>query len=329
MKSITDYKIYESKGTPDIIREILNENSSKIKEILVNKNTTVLSLLVNKSQNINKKLIHLKCNLNIWFNFIDLDSYNGNIKFEDCIKSNFEDCEINIFIPKSNIDKLRVYKSLSHELTHLYELYQIKDVFDKSSWVKSKKLNIFDNLKLNDGLIRYFRDIFYSSLPHEIRANLSSLEVYLIGLNSKDQSYIRNELGKTSEWSRYKAISDFNTDRYIDDLISRYNESFTIRIFNIFNEILGIEYQIKNINDLKIYFNKWKKYFTKISNEYKRKIDSKIKEILESEYKLDKYIIEEYEDKILLYSDYLNDISYERDVKIDEILKIDYLSFFI
>ena len=32
------------------------------------------------------------------------------------------------------------------ELTHLYELYQIRDTFDKSSWVKSRSLNTFDRL---------------------------------------------------------------------------------------------------------------------------------------------------------------------------------------
>lgn len=311
--------INESRGTPNVVREIINENSKIINNIINLYKNDEIKLHINK-----KTLI---CNLSIFINFIKDDIYNGNIKFEKCIDSEFKNCEINIYSPNKDINKLKIYKSLSHELTHLYELYQIKDFFNKSSWVKTKKLNIFDNLKLNNGLIKYFRDVFYSSLSHEIRANLSSLEVFLIGLDSKDEFYLRNELEKTSEYSRYKAISNFNPNDYLLDLINKYGLYFIINVFNFFNKILEIDFKIKNEKDLLKYFNKWKKYFMDISKDYKYKIDKKIKEIIEREdINNEYYIKEEYIDCILSYSDYLYlDL---REQRLDELMEINYLSYF-
>jgi hypothetical protein len=76
--------------------------------------------------------------------------------------------------------------------------------------------NKFDNLELNKySLVRYFRDVFYASLPHEIRSNLSSLEVFILSLETKDKVSIEKELKNTSEWSRYEALNSFNHMVYI------------------------------------------------------------------------------------------------------------------
>ena len=178
-------------------------------------------------------------------------------------------------------------------------------------------------------LIRYFRDVFYSSLPHEIRANLSSLEVFLVGLYSKEEQYLRTELEKTNEWSRYKSLLDFNPNIYLTDLIDRYDINFTIRIFNLFNKILQINTsEIKNEADLIKYFKNWKKYFIDVSKKYKQKINKKLKEVIEDDKIGDKYVIEKHEDSILSYSEYLNDISYLRNAKIEDLLGIDYETYF-
>jgi hypothetical protein len=320
--------INESKGTPDIIREIINENSKSINLIILNGVDESLNLEINKSSNQRKGKVLLNCILNINFYFADSKTYNGDIKFYKCIESGFKNCEINIYLPNKNIEKISVYKSLIHELTHLYELYQIKDFFKKSSWMKSMNLYEFDKLDINSGLVRYFRDIFYASLPHEIRANLSSLEVFLIGLRSKDEKYLRDELEKTTEWSRYRAISEFNPENYLYDLINRYGLDFTISSFNLFNKVLEIRTNlIINKEQLLKYFKRWKVYFSDISKDYKYKIENKIKKIIEVDE--NKYGTEIYEDKILKYSDYLKEtITYSRNQKLDDILSIDYQNYF-
>ena len=321
--------INESRGTPDIVREILNENSKSINLVILNKLNKSIMLSIDKNLNKGKKKVSFICDLKINFHFIDSNTYNGNIKFQRCIESDFKDCEINIFISMGNLDKLKIYKSLSHELTHLYELYQIKDFFKKTSWVKSLNLNKFDALNISTGLIKYFRDIFYASLPHEIRANLSSLEVFLVGLMSNDDKYLRSELIKTTEWSRYMALLEFNPDLFLNDLLDKYNIDFVLNIFNLFNRVLEIKSNdLNDYTDLVRYFNNWKRYFSDIAKKYKSKIDNKIKEIIDSDKLRNDYGTEIYEDRILKYTDYLKDNQYDREIKLDELLKIDYLVYF-
>jgi hypothetical protein len=59
--------INESKGTPDIIREIVNENSKSINLIILNGIDKSLNLEINKSSNQKKGKVLLNCILNINF----------------------------------------------------------------------------------------------------------------------------------------------------------------------------------------------------------------------------------------------------------------------
>ena len=70
----------ESKGTPDIIKDIINENSTTINKIIENSIDDVFSLNINKNINLDEKTLSLKCDLNIHFHFNK--DYNGNIKFD-------------------------------------------------------------------------------------------------------------------------------------------------------------------------------------------------------------------------------------------------------
>jgi len=329
---MNNYNINESKGTPDIVRDIINENSNDINDILKNKVDKILNIKIDKNLIIKGKIKEkkLNCDLTIRFFFKNVISYSGNINFDNCIKSDFKNCIITLNLPNKNIKNINVYKSLSHELTHLYELYQIKDVFNTSSWIKSLYLVNFDNLKLNQNLITYFRDLYYASLPHEIRANLSSIEVFLLDLNTNNKNILNQELKKTNEWNKYYAIYNFDPSKYTKDLIHKYGLDFTIRAFNLFNKVTkNKSKELKVEGDLLSYFNKWKKYFNDISKDYKYKIDRKLDEISNRLNTTDnKYIIEKHEDKILSYNDYLNDISENRDILLDDILKIDINNYF-
>ena len=134
-------------------------------------------------------------------------------------------------------------------------------------------------------------------------------------------------LEKTSEWSRYRSISEFNPEQYLFDLLNNYDLDFILNSFNLFNKVLEIKYKpIQNKENLIKYFNNWKRYFIDISNKYEFKINKKIKEVIESED--DEYGTEIYEDKILKYSDYLNDTQHNRDLKISKLLNINYKDYF-
>lgn len=322
-------RIDESSGTPNIVRNIINLISPDINKLISKKTNDVINLDIDEEVNIDKKkTVKLKCKLKLIVNFSDNFGYNGNINFETCIKSNFQNCIINIYSPNKNIDKLNIYKSLSHELTHLYELYQVRDVFNKSSWKNSISLVNFDGLNLNKfKLIEYFRDIFYASLSHEMRSITSSIEVFLIGLDTKDEKKLREELSKTTEWSKYKALCDFNPELYTNDIVGKYGLYFTIRSFRLFNKMINNDISLKSRDDLDRYFKNWKKYFTDISKKCGVKIDRKIKEIIDKDVS-NHYMLEINDDKIISYSNYLKEPD-NRDSKLYELLYPDYKKYFI
>lgn len=292
--------IKESKSTPSIIREIFNEISRGITINLKEGRDFIIQKDINKTLYVNNVQRSLLCNLDIVFK--SGENYNGNINFKSCIDSNFKKCVITIYVPEK-FNRNNINKSLIHELTHLYELYQIKDIFDHSSWTKSINLYKFDRLELNKfSILMYFRDIYYASLPHEIRATISSLEIYLISFESKDPMFLRSELEKTNEWKRYESMVNFDPDSLSSDMIMEYGLKNTLYILNLFNRINNISYNLESISDVLKYFKGWKKYLNHVSLKIKIKIDKKIKEIVES--KEDSLYI--HEDKeIMNYEDYL------------------------
>lgn len=294
----------ESKGTPSLIREIFNEIKEKLDEILLSNLDDQLKINIDKNININNKLINFKSNLVIKIKYHDINEYNGNINFMECFESDFSNCEIQLFIPK-NPNGTRAYKSLLHELTHLYELYQVKDIFLSSTWIKSKKIVDFDRVKLNS-FIGYFRHLYYISLPHEVRATLSSIEIYLVyistNLMTKDINILKHNLEQTTEWGRYKEILNFDADSYYHKIINDFGIENSIRMFSIFNKVNNIKFKINTDDDLKIYFKGWEKYFQKVSKEMKKKIDRKISDIIIDDEVIDYY--ETHTDRIFTYDSF-------------------------
>ena len=317
-------EINESRGTPSIIKEVFNEIKSDLDNILESNIPNSISIDIDKSLSINNKQVSLKSNLKILFNFNEnTTQYNGNINFLTCIKSDFKDCIISLSIPKDP-DKKRVYKSLIHELTHLYEIYQVKDIFYSTSWQKSISLSQFDRTDIKP-YIEYFRDIFYISLPHEVRATISSIEIFLISLFTKDVDTLRGELKKTTEWNRYESIRDFDTDKLSYNLINDYNSNNVIRMLNIFNKINNITFILKKESDINKYFKGWKKYLNRVSEKMYSKIEKKITEI-SNKKPYDGEIYEEHEDKnISTYEDYRKKNRRERNLS--DILSININDF--
>lgn len=296
--------INESRGTPSLIREVFNEIKKDLDGLLKSNISNSISIVINKNLLVNNEQVELKSNLKIVIDFDPMSiGYNGNINFLSCIKSDFKECIISLSIP-NDPDNKKVYKSLIHELTHLYELYQIKDIFYSTSWQKSISLSDFDKTSIKPYL-EYFRDIFYISLPHEVRATISSIEIFLISLFTKDVNILKTELEKTTEWNRYESIRDFDPYKISSNLIADYKSNNVIRMLNVFNKINNINFQLKVESDIFRYFKGWKKYLKRVSKKMYSKIEKKIIEISNNRETYDGEIYETHIDKMILsYEDY-------------------------
>lgn len=312
--------INESNGTPDILKEVINDISNDIDKIISSKVSDNIILDIDKSKLINNINIFLKCKLVININFTNKNSYNGDINFLTCVESEFKNCIINLYTP-INIDKSKLYKSLLHELTHLYELYQIKDLYYNSGWIKSKNLFIYDKLSIDVKLVQYFRDLYYISLPHEIRSTISSIDIFLKCQTNKDFNFLKKELDKTTEWNRFLNLKDFNPKKYTNDLLTHLSDDFVFQIFNIFNKINGIKSTINNKQDLLNYFKNWNRYFNDVSKKMYKNIIKKIYEVSIIDESID-YILKDPD--ILLYREYID----FRKINLDNLLFVNFKDYF-
>ena len=261
--------ILESKGTPDIIENILKLH----KEVLINcvKNQSSIKLDIDETITKNDTNRNLKCHVEI--NFIIGINYKGDINFKECLNSMFRNCIINVYLPK-NYDLSFVFKTLSHELTHLYELYQISDKFDITKWKWREALN--DMNGQFTGLLLYFRDILYLSLPQELNARVSSIYFYLNmrAIGGDYMEKITKILHGSTEWQNYTNLINFEPNTLTKDIIQQYGQNIE-NVFFIVNELnskIGIDKKIKNIEDLNSYFKILDKIFKKSAEKYKSKL---------------------------------------------------------
>ena len=214
----------------------------------------------------------MKRNLTINFEFNDINKYTGDINYQSIIDNDFKNCIINIFLPLDSKINLSI-SALSHELFHLYELFQIKKIFKKTKWQHTTDLIDLEKMDLYKyNSIKYFKNLIYLSLPHEINARIASMHFYLLGFKSNDKEFLLNKLKTTKEYNYFNMLNNFDDNYYLDFLIKEIGLDSAINIFNFLNIILKIKYTISNINDLKKYFEKMKKYFMDLMKYYNKKI---------------------------------------------------------
>ena len=310
--------INEKLGTPDIITNIIESNQSVIYSCISNKKSSII-LNINECINIrNKQINFIIPNLQINFNY-NSKNYYGNLLFDNLITSNYQKCVINLNIP-NNFIFILVLKTLSHELVHLYELHQLKNKFNKSYWNRTLALQ---NFNYED--IGFFKDLFYLSFPHEIRANIGSIKILLCNVD-KDKNTLLKILKGSVEWQNSKNLKEFNPKKFLQFLKINSSIEDILFGFNYFNHLLKIKTKITNEIELLEYLEKVKKYFLKKGTELERKLLSKVSERLNEKLEY----ITTYFNYDNSYEHYLNSERYKhysRECKINKILEEDYLEY--
>lgn len=315
MKTENINMILESKGTPNLITDIINSNYNDIKNCIANKSTFIL--------NINESSDNYSLVANIKMNFNFGDRYNANMNYKECLNSNFENCIININYPISYELPL-IFKSISHEMTHLYELYQIRDKFDKTKWKWQDALNNTIKQQKLGGSIVYFRDMLYLSLPQELNARVSSIYIYLLMKSksgmSKDE--LIEILESTNEWLNYLNLLNFSPDQLTLGLINNFKDDmeFLYFIFNELNTNLNIDYKIENIKDIKLYLSKVNRMFKLSADKYKNKLLRVVDRVYEETNKKLEYL--SYDPGNVDYEEYIKvDNQKMRSIKLESLLE--------
>ena len=285
---ITDFYLFESKGVPDDILNFIENIISN--DIILNNDIT-------KQYTINTKNITSTIILNIKYIKNSNEKYKGDIEFLNAIKNNFNNVKININVESITPIKNNILSTILHELTHLYELYQIKDFFIDTKWNRSKSL--IDSKKQDKiNIFRYYRDLYYLTLPQEVNARVASVYYKLY---QSDKKMILGELKMTKEWCNLNNIKDFKPNEYSKNIISILGLDFTIYLINEFNNIMNIKTKVDSEIDIYNYFKKYKRYSISVYKNYKNKllkIVDKLNENIEHLCCSDKNVIyENYIDK--------------------------------
>lgn len=297
--------ILEKMGTPNLVDDLIKNNI----DMIMNSTNSPYKLYINEK--------HLKADVSIFLN--KSDNYKGDVNYKECILSNFKNCIIRINYTK--LDKSNIVKNLSHELTHIYELYQVKDIFFETKWNWQEALNKTKSQNRVSGLIRYLRDIIYLSLPHELNSRVSSIYHYLLyKCDGFNREKIIEELKNTNEWANYENLMDFNPDQLYESLKNQFINDFNFLYFliNEINSKIGISKKVISDADLFNFLKKLDKTIKKSAYQYKKKLLRSVSRVL-SELNID----ERHEDPdVVNYLDYFkSDIQVNRNLKIKNVLE--------
>ena len=183
--------------------------------------------------------------------------YYSNININDLLSNqHFIDIPIRIDDININIDKL--ISVISHEIRHIYDVFTINEKSDMNSFIKSFH---YGNLKKieNNKDFKYFLYLVYLSLEHELVARNTMIWEMFINCNCCKEE-LNNLFKKLSIYNSFEKLNNFDYHNLLEipDIINKVNNF----IFYFKGDVCV------NDDDVELFFQNWKKYFIRKSNEY-------------------------------------------------------------
>lgn len=189
---------------------------------------------------------------------------------------------------KNNLNIYYLHEIVIHELTHLYEFYNIV--------INNKNLPLYDNIKKsliqtikqdNFDIFSYFRNIVYLSLDNELNARVAQTYQLLKFKKINDKTQLFNILKTTHIWKKYKEIENFNPKNYTSNLIELLGIDLSCILINDFNEELNKNSiklsfikDVKDEKDIIKYFSSWNKRFKYKIKKHLFKLNNVIDEVI-------------------------------------------------
>lgn len=112
---------------------------------------------------------------------------------------------------KSKLDHFYLHELITHELTHLYEYYNI--VINQRSFPLYNKVkkSLVRTIKQDDfDIFSYFRNLVYLTLDNELNARASQTYQLLTFKKIKDKEQLFSVLKTTHIWKKFKEVENFN-----------------------------------------------------------------------------------------------------------------------
>lgn len=250
-----------TKSIPTIIKDIINQIKEKI-----NINTKNIFFDFTKNEN-----FPISFHLNINFTKSDQSVYDSDINIIDVVQNQFENFNINMNIKDSSLDINKLLSSLHHELRHVYDILVLSDDLDTKSFFDIEKNNKF---KIKYPQFKYFFNLIYLSLEHELVARNSMLYHKLIYLNINDKEKLLDEIKKTFSYKYLLELKKFDATQFINTF--NINDLFIMTNDYLYEQNL----KINSVEELVSYYQKWSDFFKIKSDEYMSYFDDVIDEVI-------------------------------------------------
>jgi hypothetical protein len=288
LKKFSHY-INEGRGIPNIIKNYTDIIFDYIQfDINNNINDDLIIDLENND-------LYLK---NLFINYKISDRYYGLFnpvytQFENNILTNVE---IVLEIDKNDNNSNKIKEIITHELTHVYEYYNISKTNNKLNIkVNPKYLAVrksINNTYYNNNMYNFFKYLIYCSLDTEYNARISQLYQFIKKCNSLDKEAIYNKIMESDTYKTYLLLDDFNSEFFVSELIKKIGLKASIYLINQLNNNF-IENNVNKLNGynfIKIipenlisfntYMLKWEKIFKQKNKKHRKKISKIIDEVI-------------------------------------------------
>jgi hypothetical protein len=225
-----------------------------------------------------------------WTIYNDLKELSNKLKNEITIPFNkvinFGGIDINLSIIISNryysnidwYEFLNGKNNLKVEIPQEYDMgyvisliiHEIRHLIDFTSEYSNIRISSFDlelQLRKYRGIVSFneFYILFYISLQHELVARNNQIYPYIKfkGMEKEDSIKL---IKKSFIWSYLENLTSFNHDSFI----KKFEVDFLIELTNEFlKEVLFSDEIIEDYNDLKLFYEKFEKYFKTLSIDWK------------------------------------------------------------
>jgi len=274
ISNFNHFSLLENYGTPDFAKKLSTEILSDLFKNKFKSYTKILNI---------EDIIEIK-SIDIIINNINKDFSS---KFISDKNNLFNDIILEFDIPDIESNWNYFHEIILHELTHLYEFYNIiKNNRDLPIYSKIKGGLVNTISQDNIDPFNYFRNLVYLTLDNELNARVSQTFNYLKQTGLKDPKLLSSAVKNSSTWKKMDIIKNFNPKKYANDLVDTLGIDFSCLLVNIFNDELksnGLNFNITNTSDsedLIKYFNYWNRKF-----KYKmRKHEDKLNKIVNGIY---------------------------------------------
>jgi hypothetical protein len=201
----------------------------------------------------------------------------------------------NFIFSIKNDDYNEIKSDIIHELTHAYEFYNLIKYLKPIPFYNIIKKSLLSYEIESEHPFVVFTHYIYLTLDNELNARVAQVYPFLVSLNTDKYNILLKELEKTTVYKRYNEILNFNVDDMIIFLIKNLGIESVCELINKLNEQILFQVKknktklLKNYNflndeidknNLKQYFNNWKKIFKEKSEKHKEKLVNIIDKVI-------------------------------------------------